>query len=275
MTRMKERFKSRQTMAEKGCHAHDNPVNNLHKTKKQFLYYSYKYKLLVCVVAKTGASTWKSHLLAMKGISSNGINVHSGYWEKKIKAKSILGKSGMSSMLPKASKVLTVRHPLDRLVSAYRDKFNGGKPTSGGLGKARDISFADFLKQVVINHWSGGVNAHWSKMYGTCSPCHISYDYIMKTESYSEDLAYIVKKLGIKEVDASYRRHGLGKPSTESTLSSDNPPLRASTLHYYKNIHIRVLDNLEKIYHIDMDMFGFEFPSDMMNAINKYRAKNK
>ncbi|CAL4109401.1 unnamed protein product, partial [Meganyctiphanes norvegica] len=181
--------------------------------------------------------------------------------------------SDMSAILSKASKVLTVRHPLDRLVSAYRDKFNDGKPKSWGSGKARQISFGGFLKKVVKDHWSGDVNRHWSKMYGTCSPCHISYDYIMKTETYSEDLAYIVKKLGIKKVKPSYRRHGKGKPSMESSLSSDNPPLSASTLHYYKNIHIRVLAKLEKIYHIDMDMFGFEFPTNMMNAIDKYRAK--
>lgn len=52
------------------------------------------------------------------------------------------------------------------------------------------------------------MNAHWRNYYRTCSPCDLNYEYIVKTETYSEDLHYLVKKLRIAEVREREREKG-------------------------------------------------------------------
>ncbi|ROT82543.1 hypothetical protein C7M84_024281 [Penaeus vannamei] len=132
-------------------------------------YYIEEYNLFLCISAKGGATTWKTHLLRMKGLPGN--NVHKGYNEKRIRA----GPAKVADRIAgKVTSVISVRHPLARLVSAYGDKFGDGS----GRGATprfmlmvrqyfkswgKPVTFRQFLS-FVIHQGKGGpgrINNHW------------------------------------------------------------------------------------------------------------------
>ena len=96
-------------------------------------------------------------------------------------------------MLKHFFKLLFVRHPIERLISAYRNKF--GEIESFQLrfgvdivekfrpkekfrsGKGDDVSFIEFAqfldsrKNVSREFW----NEHWSPVKNLCQPCNVHY----------------------------------------------------------------------------------------------------
>ena len=92
------------------------------------------------------------------------------------------------------TKFLVVRHPLDRLVSAYRNKFEFGDPdkfplkygrhivrqyrenaTEMALRTGADVTFVEFLTFLTREPLGDG---HWVRQYDQCQPCVVKYDFI-------------------------------------------------------------------------------------------------
>ena len=95
------------------------------------------------------------------------------------------------------------RHPLSRLLSAWRNKF--AKSFSGSrkyfqrygvfiqsfysddeyVPEDYLVSFPAFLKMVVFGHLKKPQlqNTHWMPYFQACSPCGIDYQFISKQES--------------------------------------------------------------------------------------------
>ncbi|ELT92818.1 hypothetical protein CAPTEDRAFT_191153, partial [Capitella teleta] len=85
-----------------------------------------KYKLLFCEIPKSGTSSWK--YLLMK-LSSNSTEIKGGAHDPKVlrSHKITSMKKGdtiwdVAERYKDYHKVISVRHPLDRIISAYRDK---------------------------------------------------------------------------------------------------------------------------------------------------------
>ncbi|XP_047494337.1 carbohydrate sulfotransferase 9-like [Penaeus chinensis] len=270
------------------------------------MYYSKKYNLMVCIAAKVGSSTWKSHLLHMRGIRPVTSNIHAKYFESKIKAKLLLGTYWTIQAMRNSTKVMTVRHPLERLVSAFRDKFLDGrpvqqaqsdghmryfwKPAMVALKKGRNeegklqITFHEFLQYVVKEQRSSAGDPHWMRFYRLCSVCGIDFPFVMKLETYAEDLAFLVQNLGIAEVNPLERRHSLysdspqtqSRPNDASTrlaIDSGEPvtPIKNSTLEYYLDVPPYLLASVLDIYKVDIEMFHYEVPPVLQGIVDRYR----
>ncbi|KAG0725799.1 Carbohydrate sulfotransferase 14 [Chionoecetes opilio] len=171
---------------------------------------------------------------------------------------------------------MTARHPLDRLVSAYRDKFHDGAPMPSSnsfsqsalkelqrRGERGNVSFTftEFLTHVLKEQSRDGLkNIHWRNYYRTCSPCALPYDFIMNTETFSEDLKYIVHKLGAKEIRVDWRFH----VAPHNTTTTTSPHY----MHYYTNITHALLKRVYHQYKIDFQMFGYEIPAVLKGALS-------
>ncbi|XP_077970721.1 carbohydrate sulfotransferase 11-like isoform X4 [Styela clava] len=109
---------------------------------------------------------------------------------------------------------MTVREPLERVVSAYIDKIlPEGSVTEYYITLSEKIhaefaksknteyfqpgraSFEEFVDSILSNPKQ--VDAHWRSYSDICDPCHIQYDYIAKLETIALDSEYLGKKLGI------------------------------------------------------------------------------
>ena len=84
---------------------------------------------------------------------------------------------------------IVVRHPLDRLISAFTDrilntdtgqsKYHTKRILKHGRNSTqKKPTFNQFLSYIA----AGGTDTHWSPYYKDCSPCQVQYDWIIKLE---------------------------------------------------------------------------------------------
>ncbi|CAL4173804.1 unnamed protein product, partial [Meganyctiphanes norvegica] len=223
-----------------------------------------------------GATTWKTHLYTIN-TGRPSARVHTPETGKQIRAAFMMSSVTINEKFNngKYIRVMNARHPLDRLVSAYRDKYRDGAGPKGSVFKKyvyqlRDstvltnITFTEFLQIVVDNKKHGKENHHWKNYYSTCSACELPYDYIMKVETHTEDLRYIFKMAGITEVDveAQYHATSVNKTTSDHVYGSDS-----SYMSYYEGVDYQLIKDIHYLYKEDYQLFGYEIPQFVQNII--------
>ncbi|XP_064098703.1 carbohydrate sulfotransferase 11-like [Macrobrachium nipponense] len=128
-------------------------------------------------------------------------------------------------MISTYRKILFVRSPFERVVSAYRDKleFLTGEerfdfPTyfkkllNDRFGQTLDavdtdskVTFEAFVKFVISQNEDAEedritLDPHWRSIHTLCNPCDIDYDFIGKFEHLTEDSRYLFKWLRIEDL---------------------------------------------------------------------------
>ncbi len=163
---------------------------------------------------------------------------------------------------------LIVRHPFDRVLSAFRNKFEAEnkftipnfhhrygrwiikrfRPTASeeSLGRGNDVTFPEFVKYVIFQDKSyKDLNDHWRPIYQECFPTYIRYDYIAKMDTLEMDLRYILTKFG-KDGCFDSIPHYL-RSNTSSRLENN----------YYNKIPRSDLRNLYQLYKNDFLLFNY------------------
>lgn len=84
-----------------------------------------KYRVLYCEVPKAGCSNWKRVLMVLNGLASSTKDiqhntVHYGNYLKRLDG---FDHKGIYHRLNTYTKMLFIREPFEKLVSAFRDKF--------------------------------------------------------------------------------------------------------------------------------------------------------
>jgi len=157
-----------------------------------------------------------------------------------------------------------VRHPLERLLSAYRDKLEhkqgreyyykrfgrriAFKYRQSSNSTKLEPMFEEFLRFVIKEKY---FDEHWMPYYRTCDPCAIQYDYILKFETLKRDQAFLIQDINLNEYlyDSNYLRNI--NPYGATTKE---------TLHeYIKEIPRSLLKEIYKIYENDYKLFNYSF----------------
>ncbi|ROT74539.1 hypothetical protein C7M84_006951 [Penaeus vannamei] len=210
--------------------------------------------------------------------------------------------------------IITVRHPLGRLVSGYRDKFLGGAPISEyngtwrrttGSGESwerrwRDywlpcliargsvalpkhclpdlkgpyrsnlerqrisaclalncsrtaretfrnavFTFRDYIQMVLWSHDHGVMNVHFAPIASLCAPCNRTYDFIVHTETLSQDVNELFAFLGVPPEVQMKQKH----TSHSSTRGSSDALFAA--------IPSESMARILSIYEPDYALFGY------------------
>ena len=137
--------------------------------------FSQKHRLLYCRNAKVGTTTWKVSTFF------------------KIPSSEIYPKFNWHMKPTDVFSFFTVRHPFERLVSAYEHKVLRNHAKFLG-----NISFEYFLTKHVIHEanicpdTNQCMNIHWMPYISACSYCNINYTVIQKMETFEEDQEAIV-----------------------------------------------------------------------------------
>ena len=170
----------------------------------------HKRRVAYCYVPKNSCTTWKAIMANNTGVRSD---VPFETLTEKGFIHRMLGEFGLSKetytdKLQTYTKFIVVRHPFDRLLSAYRDKafpnlLNGKihgyyyKIKKSVLRRSRHIltaqerqsyvpTFEEFAQHVLLTS-----NIHWNSYAFRCDPCHINYDYIIRLETLSTDNCFL------------------------------------------------------------------------------------
>ncbi|KAG7167443.1 Carbohydrate sulfotransferase 11-like 10 [Homarus americanus] len=165
----------------------------------------------------------------------------------------IAKKSDLIRKVANYTKFLVVRHPFQRLFSAYKDKIQPPNPERDVISvlsyvqkhrfnaTRKDIQWQEFVSYII----DGGYreNQHWRPYVMQCYLCDIQYDIIAKYETLFEDSEEILRRIGAPE---SLHFPDYYPSSTQTELMS-----------YMGKLTQEQTDRLYQIYQQDFELFQY------------------
>ena len=132
----------------------------------------------------------------------------------------LLSKNLNKQFMPVSLKFLVVRHPFERVISAYMDKladytrdlkYRGGyyyamygadivakyrqkyqeKFPKNPLFMRKEPSFVEFIEFLIETPVSK-YDEHWKPQFILCPPCHFKFDVIVKMETFDRDTKFFI-----------------------------------------------------------------------------------
>ena len=217
-------------------------------------------------MSKGGSTTWKFVLIKM-----HDENYKPPKKTVKIHWPGTLRKYGMQyitqytpdeaeNRLNRYYKYVIVRHPLDRVVSAYRDKMLQPDETCyqeevGDYIKKKfrpenDTSVVQFHEfvQYLLTEDPLTFDRHWMPIQYVCQPCYVDYDYIAKVETLDTDAANIFHQLNASS-------SALPRLNTHGAVRKDH-----QYLQYFTNVTYQQFMGLVKLYELDFKLWGYDIP---------------
>ncbi|XP_070541992.1 carbohydrate sulfotransferase 14-like isoform X2 [Ptychodera flava] len=242
--------------------------------KPRDLYYNDKYEFIFCAVPKVAATSWKRVLLVLNGEvqSVQGLHHMDVQHHHRYPTLNRVSHYQRQSRLATYKKVLFVREPFHRLLSAYRNKFElttvnsiyrrkygryiiqkyREKPISHSSMKDNDVTFPEFVKYLIDPRTTfSSMDQHWRPMFALCNVCNIGYDFIGKFERLQED-ALSVLTLIHASGDVTFPDY-----DTHVTNSSHQDVFSK----YYSEVPKDDLVRLYKKYELDFKLFGYDIPT--------------
>ena len=218
------------------------------------MFYIPSYNMLYCRIEKCGTTSWVygtfQQLAPQLGIDKYANQTR----DEKYSNFGIKSSRAFRDILTRnPSAIAHVRHPFERIASAYLDKV-AVNVTRRIIWKG--MTFPQFVNVVLTEGREKQdltfpkVNVHWKPMHGHCFFCSINYTVISKMETYSEDKARFLKMVGIKEDIREERMNIFGGQSIQD-----------KTRNLFKEIHKKDVEALRKMYKYDFELF--EFNPDM------------
>ncbi|XP_038196697.1 carbohydrate sulfotransferase 8 [Arvicola amphibius] len=171
-----------------------------------------RHRVLYCEVPKAGCSNWKRVLMVLAGLASSTADIQHNtvHYGSALKRLDTFDRQGIIHRLSTYTKMLFVREPFERLVSAFRDKFEHPNsyyhPVFGKAILARyranasrealrtgsGVQFPEFIQYLLDVHRPVGMDIHWDHVSRLCSPCLIDYDFVGKFESMEDDANFFL-----------------------------------------------------------------------------------
>lgn len=223
--------------------------------------YSAKHRLLFCRNAKVGTTTWLAHFLNLTSLEGLDYSQTLAHLHKALPPMFPVRPTDPSiPLLAQATVSFSmVRHPFERLVSAYRDKvvkgldphyrwvrdllqrrYNGtGFPAfvTMVLNRSKRLCPAPGVKPCTLDK-------HWKPFVSRCAYCTTHYNIIAKSETFSRDLRHISRLANVTFEEEKKVNTGSGNTSQ---LAS----------RYFGQITREMAQGLEALYRVDMDMFDY------------------
>ena len=183
-------------------------------TKPRLLIAKSKNRILYGSNPKTGSTSFKRFLFTIDGVSDRAHNFHSnpdGHY-KVVKSKDYFqSKSDFESYV----KMMAIRNPIVRVVSAFRDKQLRHEhyfETPPNITDAQH--FAKFLEQRLKRSWETDVHLmpQWKQM----NICRFPYDLLIQVEEIGRYIPVIQKLTGTENFEYPGSRKEQGKDTHDS-----------------------------------------------------------
>jgi len=178
---------------------------------------------------------------------------------------------------------MVVRHPFERILSAYRDKMENSTAEPFYFEKYGWIIVAAFRNQPIVGHPEPTfeefvrylieeqfmlltLEEHWAPYYMFCSPCVVDYDIIVHLETMEQDVRLLIQLLNSKLRQQNASRlieDNLGWE--RKTLSIAGHKSAERNLHsYYSQLDKTTVRKLYEKYRLDFELFGYGNASEFI-----------
>nr|XP_033798438.1 carbohydrate sulfotransferase 8 [Geotrypetes seraphini] len=231
-----------------------------------------KHRLLYCEVPKVGCSNWKRVLMILNGLASSAkeIEHNTVHFGNHLKTLDDFDQKGIYHRLKTYTKMLFVREPFERLVSAFRDKLkNTNKYYHSVFGKAiiskyrrnatrealstgTGVQFKEFIQYLLDVHKPVGMDIHWDLVSRLCSPCLIDYDFIGKFETMEEDANFLFHLIAAP--------HNLTFPQFKDRHSNEARTTTSIAQQYFAQLSSSERQRTYDFYYMDYLMFNYSKP---------------
>ena len=159
-----------------------------------------------------------------------------------------------------------VRHPLSRLVSAFRNKLHENfvdyqrrygiaiikeyRKNFDPKTKGDDVTFEEFVRYL-LGMSTIRMNEHWRPFVELCQPCHVPYNFLGVYENLTQEANAVLEHTKAK-IRWPERQH-FYKPTTTDDVKK-----------LYKEVPARLVHQLIAKYKKDLDLFSYD-PSEYVS----------
>lgn len=253
----------------------ERSIDNIDPDKFKNIYVDDKHQLLYCSVPKVACTNWKRILLVLSGrlntshpMDISPSLVHSPQYTNYLRTLSSYSVDEVQHRLEKYLKFMFVREPLERILSAYLNKFTMGyndyfrkrygrkivkrfrkRPSAHALKYGDDVTFLEFVRYLVSDHIRP-LNSHWRQYYKLCFPCVVRYDVIGKYETMQRDVQYVLEEARIGQ------KLKFPRSNKNPRLPKTSEMLQKS----YSKLDPELVHKLWELYSVDYAMFGYKYP---------------
>ncbi len=214
-----------------------SPDTNASFTDYVVQMWSRKFHYYGCIVTKCGSESWfalmyETHLPSIEYNKDNKNNIRwrsffdypmNGLFQRRLQSETLAAKVLND---PSYFKFAVVRHPWNRLVSGFKDKFIDAcrrnrtcfsQRFTPGLDRSlsTEVTLTEFLLALI--HSRSPINKHFLPSSRTCDTTHVPYDFIGDLEN-PEHIAFILDR--IKAPHNLEHDHRTSKPAYVARVSS-------------------------------------------------------
>lgn len=238
--------------------------------------------ILYCAIPKVASSSVKLAFAFMTGQinrTSNDPQVHRASWLRSVGVYSLdyLVENDpvwLKTAWPSLRKFIIVRHPFERLVSAYVDKFtvrnqyteffqhrfgvqivqryrnrSESRRKSVTDDAGHDVKFGEFVRFLVDRkiRCTQKLNPHWMSFADVCHPCLVDYDYIVHLEGLADEMVHLWKALYNRtNLEEVLHRRNVGRTRTVGLVAD-----------YMSRLPEEDAEALYEMFSIDFKMFAY------------------
>ncbi|XP_062969272.1 carbohydrate sulfotransferase 8 [Cynocephalus volans] len=231
-----------------------------------------RHRVLYCEVPKAGCSNWKRVLMVLAGLarSTADLQHNTVHYGSALRRLDTFDRQGILQRLSTYTKVLFVREPFERLVSAFRDKFEHPNsyyhPVFGKAILARyranasrealrtgsGVRFPEFVQYLLDVHRPVGMDIHWDHVSRLCSPCLIDYDFVGKFESMEDDSNFFLSLI--------HAPRNLTFPRFKDRHSQEARTTARIAHQYFAQLSALQRQRAYDFYYMDYLMFNYSKP---------------
>lgn len=168
-----------------------------------------------------------------------------------------------------------VRHPLERTLSAFRDKFRrqenymshfgrqivrrfrGANASAESLRRGHDVTLAEYVRFLLDPSMSRATKAdrtdiHWASQSDLCHPCSIDYDFIGHYETLDDDGDFLVRQLRLDpKAQFPHQYDADGRPKKARRVTDDD--FREA----FAEVAPDDFEAFKRLYANDYELFGY------------------
>ena len=230
-------------------------------------------RVAFCVVHKCASSTMLRVLMLLAGKLKLGDSYLNGSkWEEPVQRSYGLRRVDQQSLHTIANhrKIVVIRHPLDRLVSAFNqkvllqnnDEYEYRRNIRDWLhGKHSNATlFQQFTRAVLTNLRNG----HWDPYADACHFDSVDYDDVIRLESFRHDFEPVAT--GYLGLDWSVVRKATLNAKRVNVSVDTQTTVKPRRLPILGEISKNEVRQLKEMYRHDFDLLGYEFDVESLTT---------